>query len=521
MSAHTHGSGSAPHPHCCPGCTPAEAGDGISRRHFLGVAALGGVALTGLSWSALAAAESQIAMPPQRRPLVVKPLLLYAVHSPRPHTSWRSWGAVHSQEEAQAEVARIREEVGKLKATADFPVEFLPVAAIRGPEDLAGLDDLAGADTVLLYAADGPQTTFDALAKTGKDIIFFVRYKSGPLYLWYEIVSPRYLRQHTDGLKAQGIDELDVVVDDQDEILWRLRSLCGLRNTLGTRILAIGGPGAWAQQVDPVAERVRRQWQFDIRTVTYPDLDKLIRAAREDQAAVEQARRRAEAYLKLPGTTLETKREFVDNCFLLDQIFRNLMREADCHAITVHHCMGTIMDVSQTAACLTLTTLNDDGYLAFCESDFVVIPSGVLLANITGHPVFLHNPTWPHKGMITLAHCTGPRKMDGKTLEPARIVTHFESDYGAAPKVDMRKGQQLTSIIPDFASEHWQGLQSEIVDHPFLPICRTQIDVKFACDSQFLAERLRGFHWMTCYGDYRREIGYALKRIPIGWEILA
>jgi hypothetical protein len=29
-----------------------------------------------------------------------------------------------------------------------------------------------------------------------------------------------------------------------------------------------------------------------------------------------------------------------------------------------------------------------------------------------------------------------------------------------------------------------------------------------------------GFHWMTVYGDYLRETGYALKRIPIAWETL-
>jgi hypothetical protein len=29
-----------------------------------------------------------------------------------------------------------------------------------------------------------------------------------------------------------------------------------------------------------------------------------------------------------------------------------------------------------------------------------------------------------------------------------------------------------------------------------------------------------GFHWMTCYGDYAKEIGYALKRVGIHWEFL-
>jgi hypothetical protein len=35
-----------------------------------------------------------------------------------------------------------------------------------------------------------------------------------------------------------------------------------------------------------------------------------------------------------------------------------------------------------------------------------------------------------------------------------------------------------------------------------------------------LAERMPGFHWMTSYGDYNREVGYALKRVGIEWELL-
>ena len=89
--------------------------------------------------------------------------------------------------------------------------------------------------------------TFDALHEMNKDMIFFCRHKSGPVYLWYEIISPRYLRQHTDKLTVSGVDEQDVVIDSQDEILWRLRALCGMKNTLDTGIIAVGGPGAWAQ----------------------------------------------------------------------------------------------------------------------------------------------------------------------------------------------------------------------------------------------------------------------------------
>ncbi len=510
---------------CCPcGCEAGMTDDGVTRRGFLGgiggVAAIGSVALSGLSWSALQAAEPEIRPGTARRALVVKPIFTYSTYKPRPQTSWRSWGGIQTQQDADEEVGRIKGELAKLESSADFPVKFLPLAAVRGAAEVDQLKDAATADAILVYAANGAMNSLKAIAKLGKDVIHFVRHKSGPVYLWYEIISPRYLRQHTDKLAVEGSDFQDVVVDSQEDILWRLRALCGLRNTVGSRILAVGGPGGWAQPHGVIPELVKERWNLDIRTVSYNELGKLIQAARQDKAAVALARRRADEYLKLPGTTLETKRPFVDNAFLLERIFRTLMAKADCRAITINSCMGTIMPMSETTACLPLSTLNDDGYLAFCESDFVVIPSGILLGSISGRPPFLNDPTFPHHGIITLAHCTAPRKMDGKTLEPARIMTHFESDYGATPKVEMHNGQEVTAIAPDFAAERWLGLSGEIVDHPFLPICRSQIDVRFKADTQVVAERMPGFHWMLVYGNYLRETGYALKKIPIEWDCL-
>jgi L-fucose isomerase-like protein len=204
----------------------------------------------------------------------------------------------------------------------------------------------------------------------------------------------------------------------------------------------------------------------------------------------------------------------------LEQVFRALMARFGTRAITINECMSTIMPMAQTTACLTLSLLNDGGYLAFCESDFVVVPAGILLANIADRPVFLNDPTYPHEGLITLAHCTAPRRLSGKVLDPARIVTHFESDYGAAPKVEMRQGERVTNIIPDFKAERWSGFVGEIVKAPFLPICRSQIEVAYKFPDLCLAENMPGFHWITCYGDYAREVGYAIKKVPIAWKIL-
>lgn len=507
---------------CCNGHNNSITNE-ISRRKFMqvtGTSVLGTVALTGLSWSALASIPAGKTSNIARNPLVVKPILTHDIPKRREHTSWRSWGGIHTKQDAYQEELRIQGELKELQSNADFPIEFLPISKVQKRSDLNGISDLKSADLYVVYAAGGGQDIFDDLNKMGKNVLFFLRHKSGPVYLWYEIISPRYLRQHTDKLAVNGIDENDVVIDNKDELLWRLRALCGLKNTLNTRIIAIGGPSAWAQPKDVVPNLVKEKFKFDIQTVSYDDLGKLITEAKADASVIARAKERATAYLKDSNIALETKRQFVENCFVLEDIFCRLMEKYECSTITINNCMGTIMGLSETSACLTLSLLNDAGYLAFCESDFVVVPSGVLLAHISGKPVFLNDPTYPHDGIITLAHCTSPRRMDGKNLEPAKILTHFESDYGAAPKVEMQIGQTVTNIMPDFAFKKNVGLKGKITDNPFMPICRSQIDVSFECNSKLVAEKMPGFHWITVYGDYMKESAYALKKIGIDFENL-
>jgi len=523
MCAHEQGSCEHPTMSCCPSCCPQPAeGSGISRRGFLGGlggTAVGGFVMSGLSWSALSASEAPDKPCPDRKPLVVKPLFTYGTYRHRDKASWRPWGGVETPKNAEDEMTRIRGELKKLCQTADFPMKMLPLSGLRSKADLAKVGDLKEADAVVIYAAAAGGDIFDAVAKMGKDIVFFVRHKSGPVYLWYEIIHPRYLRAHKDQLVKQGMSYQDVVVDSQDEILMRLRALCGLKNTYGTTIIAVGGPSGWAHGEAPALARER--WKLDIRTLSYPELGKLIAAARKDAKAMALAKKKTDDYLKQPGVTLECKRDFVEKAYVMDDIFRRVMAKAGARALTLNQCMGTIMRVSETTGCMNLMWLNDEGFVAFCESDFVVIAAGILMNGISGTPPFLHNPTYPHDGIITLAHCTAPRRMNGKDLEPARILTHYESDYGAAPKIEFTKGQKVTVVNSDFAEQCWLGLTGTIADVPFLPICRSQLDLKVdgCCDK--LAEKMRGFHWMMVYGDYLREIGYALSKTKIGWETLA
>jgi hypothetical protein len=255
--------------------------------------------------------------------------------------------------------------------------------------------------------------------------------------------------------------------------------------------------------------------------VTYKELEPMIKKNLADEKARQQAEQQTNEYLAQKGVSLHTDRKFLVNAFLLTKVFKELMQREDAPALTVNQCMGTIIPMAQTTACMPLSLINDEGPMAFCESDFVVIPSGILLRYISGKPSFLQDPTHPHDGVTTCAHCTAPRRMNGKDYEPVEIHTHFESDYGAAPKVQMSKGQVITTLAPDFHCKKWLGFRAKILDHPFYDICRSQIDIKIEGDWRKLLEDMRGFHWMICYGDYLREVGYALKKVGIQWENLS
>lgn len=505
-----------------PGGSVEDAGDSLApaswpltRRQFvrgLGLAAASGLVLRGLpSAAAPPAPLSGSRVPLQRKPLRVQPVLTYETPQRREATSWRNWGGIHTDEAAQQEQARISRELQRMAARAEFPLHLLPVQAVKTAEAAAQVAR-ADSDVMLIYGAGGWLNILEALVRPDRFNLMFLRHDPGPAYLWYEIVHSRFLRKTVDEFGQPGMDVHDLVVDRYDELLWRLRALYGLRNTYRKKVVCIGGPGGWGEGGRQAPRLAREVWKLELIDCSYPDLEARLKSSFRDAARMSACERAARTYLSGAGVKLETDPAFVSRAFVLKEVFLDLMAEHETDALTVHHCMGPIMGIAQTTACLTLTLLNDEGYLLFCESDFVVIPAGILLHYLSGKPVFLHNPTTPHDGLLTLAHCTAPRRMDGKRLEPARILTHFESDYGAAPKVEMKRGQTTTHLGPDFNARRWLGFRGTILANPFFEICRTQIDVRIQGDWRKLLEEMRGFHWMLCYGDFLRESGYALRK---------
>lgn len=502
----------------------------MNRREF-GSLAAAGLAGGMLGMSSVLAADGAKCEPwdPDKppvvtgRPLRVQPILAHAVMTRREKTSWRSWSDIINEPAAAEEMQRIAGELKALGAKADFPLEILPTIKVTTPQQAAKAQE-GDFDVVLLYAASGGGLFRPCCAnKPTRDTVVFVRHRSGPTYYGYECLGVRYFKVPSPELWKNnsadnhgGVTLDDVVVDDYDEVLWRLRALYGLNNFVGQRVVALGGPaGKWVGDAPEVA---RKRYKLDMVTVGYDDLAARLKAAQADTTLQAQTAAWTDRYLAMPNTRLETDKEFVRRAFTLYVVFHQWLREHKAPAITINACMGTILSVSETTACMPLSWLNDEGYIAFCESDFVVVPPGMLLHYISGKPVFMHNSTFPHKAMVTCAHCTAPRRMDGKRYEPVRIMTHLESDYGAAPKIDMPIGQQVCAISPEYTTGRWVGIKGIVRDNPCFAICRSQQDVEIQGDWKRLIREARDSHWMMVYGDYLREVGYAIRKLGMTWD---
>ncbi|MFW9965840.1 MAG: sugar isomerase [Candidatus Thorarchaeota archaeon] len=448
----------------------------------------------------------------------VKPILLYGVYEKREQTSWRPWGAIQSEADADSEIRKIRDELLELQNEADFALRIQPLSKAKTVEDIESLD--INADAILVYAAGVQEIDsiepLERLLSYDRPILFFLRKD----YLWYEIIHPRFLRKSVSDEILQPVIVEDIIVDDYKELLQKLRALVGLKSAIDARVISIGAPGGWGIGEEAV-QRAKDTWDFQIETISYQELANRIELLKADTNAIEMAQKDADIYLSNDEVELKTDESFVVNAFLLERVFKDLLKEEDAHILTIAGCMSIIMPISETTACLPICLLNDSGCLAFCESDFVAIPAGILLHFISGKPVFFVDPTLPHKGQVTVAHCTAPRRMDGSSLERVEILTHFESDYGAAPQVKMKEGQVVTVIDPSFSGNEWIGFRGRIIDNPTLQICRTQLDIEIEGDWEKLLHDMKGFHWLVVYGDYLSEIEYALKKVDVKWTNLS
>ncbi|MFB3787064.1 MAG: twin-arginine translocation signal domain-containing protein [bacterium] len=487
---------------------------GITRRGFLGGLTAGAAVLPLVSTAQPGIGAEAEAGLPKGKSIRVLPALVYHLETPQEKTSWRSYGEVSNPAAVEAEAARVAKDLQDLAARAGFPIEMLPVALVK---DEAGAQAAAAtdADLLVMFAAGGSGPMYQILAASPAAPVMFIRHKTRPYYLWHEIAHWRFLRRNEDSTVEPNMTADDIVTDDYNELLWRMRAVYGLKNAKGTKMLAIGSLAAYSEPGQRLGPgHARDAWDYAIEIVPREEFARRLDEARADSRVMEAAERRTRAFLERPGVTLQTERRFVVNSFLALGVCEDLLREKGASNFGFDLCMGRpVIEMLDTPPCLILALANDEGYTAYCHTDLTHTCAGVLLRWIAGKPTFVCNTHFPHDGLFTVAHCAAPMRMSGTAYDPVTILTHYESDYGAASQVHYPLGQTVTVVIPNLHCTKWQGFRGTIVETPSLPACRSQMNIEVDGDRRALLKEMEGFHAQVVYGDYLKETGYALRRL--------
>ncbi len=491
----------------------------VNRRGFLG--GLGAGAMGSLAFNSNAKADPSVIQEsfakstlPAGKPLRVLPVLVYHLESPKEMTSWRSYGDLHNQSEVDAEAKRIEKDLQYLAVKTEFPIQVLPLQTI-GDETQAKTAAASESDMIVMFASGGGTSLYVALTASKAVPVMFIRHQTKPNYLFHEIAHWRFLRRSEDAMTEPNMDVDDIVVDDYNELIWRMRAVYGLKNAKGTKMLAIGSLTAYsepAQKNGPT--HAKDVWDYEIEIIPRPDFAQRLKKARASANLVKEIERQTITFLERPGLTLATQQKFVFNSFLTLHVCRELLNEKQASNFGFDLCMGReVIEMLGTPPCLVLALANDEGFTAYCHTDLSHTCPGVFLRWTTGKPTFLCNTHFPHDGIFTVAHCSAPMKMNGIDNEPVTVMTHYESNFGAATRVQYTKGQTVTVIIPDLHCTQWQGFRGNILSCPNLPACRSQMDISIDGNERALIQEMEGFHAQIVYGDYLREVGYALKRI--------
>lgn len=70
----------------------------------------------------------------------VKPILLYGVYEKKVQTSWKPWGGIQSETDADREIKRIKNELLELQNEADFPLRIQPLSKTKTAADVENLN---------------------------------------------------------------------------------------------------------------------------------------------------------------------------------------------------------------------------------------------------------------------------------------------------------------------------------------------------------------------------------------------
>jgi L-fucose isomerase-like protein len=293
-------------------------------------------------------------------------------------------------------------------------------------------------------------------------------------------------------------------IKDQDGINSYAKAVKITEEIRSERLVLFGDPSPWlvysgySQKPEGLIEGVEKQ-----------DIEELVELARSldvNDEEVSQVRSRAESF----GPSFEDFRTSLK----IEKAIRKMLEKRGSKFFSIR-CFDLLEPLKGTA-CLALSRLNDEGYVAACEGDIAASVTMLLLSKASGLPSFMGNVVSVKGKSIFIAHCTSPTKI----LLAFKYMTHFESGMGVGIAGTIKEGETVTVARVDTKKRVLRAGSGKVLSEPFREdVCRTQIRVELENPS-LIVERPIGNHYALTIGDHLKLLesfayveGYKFERI--------
>jgi hypothetical protein len=368
--------------------------------------------------------------------------------------------------------------------------------------NLVSLEELPHADLSLyLIQSGGSENKFKELAKNSHGPYYLLTYgENNSLAASLEILA--YLNEKgeqgeilhgSNGSIAKRIKEL--LTHKKDETSHKeIKKSKSINPAKGpfVRLGVIGKPSDWLIASD--VDYKKAQDEFGISLIDIPT-SQLIEDYKKNEDEV-------------PPHTFASSSEEITKAYRVYTSLKKIIKEEQLEGLTIR-CFDLLATL-KTTACLALSLLNRDGYIASCEGDIPSMITSYLIRKIAHESSFQANPCYinKEKGTILLAHCTLPLDM----ATSYSFNTHFESNIGIGIHGEMKEGKvTILKIAPSLDSFYCQ--EGTLVTNQYQKnLCRTQIIVKVDNGVNYFFTHPLANHHLLCYGKHQEEfVSYLTK----------
>ena len=298
-------------------------------------------------------------------------------------------------------------------------------------------------------------------------------------------------------LYSQGSSELG-------KALRALRAYVLLR---GGTIVLIGDPSPWLVYSSRGLEAATELLGLRPLRIGVEELVERLRSA--DQGEVRRALERLRG-----AEVVDEASGYLEKAAALYVALRSILDELGGRVFTIR-CFDLLKH--GVTACLALSMLNDEGYVAGCEGDVPAAVTMALLARISGSPAFMGNVAWVDGRRVFLAHCTVPTRIVGGY----RLRTHFESGIGVGVEGYPRRGEEVTIARLDPLRRVLRAAVGVVENSG--PIrgdwCRTQFAVRISGDPSPLVLDPIGNHYALVPGVWLGELGYLAQLMGVELQV--